>query len=187
MFRQRAGSAAARPPSTSTTDLLAEAHGNVAAVTAVVEALAEARSSEDAIGRALAVVRDRFGWAYGSHWRVDPKTDLLVFSQEVGDAGPEFREVTLSATFARGVGLSGRAWQARELVFVPDLGEIRDCVRAPAAQRVGVRSGVCFPLLRTGRSSAPWTSSPPRPCTPPHNVSTRCARWPSWCPRRANE
>jgi hypothetical protein len=48
------------------------------------------------------------------------------------------------------VGLSGRAWRARDLVFVPDLGQVSDCVRAPAAQRAGVRSGVCLPLLVRG-------------------------------------
>ncbi|WP_456238366.1 methyl-accepting chemotaxis protein [Motilibacter deserti] len=43
------------------------------------------------------------------------------------------------------------AWRTRDLVFVPDLGEVKDCVRAPAAQRAGVRSGVCFPIVVGGR------------------------------------
>ena len=59
--------------------------------------------------------------------------------------------VTLAASFREGVGLSGRAWRARDLFFVADLGEMTDCVRAPAAQRAGVKSGVCFPLLEGGR------------------------------------
>jgi hypothetical protein len=41
--------------------------------------------------------------------------------------------VPLEASFAEGVGLSGRAWRNRDLVFVPDLAEVTDCVRAPAA------------------------------------------------------
>jgi methyl-accepting chemotaxis protein len=95
-------------------------------------------------------VRSSFGWAYGSVWEIDPGTSVLRFSVESGDAGPEFREVTRTSTFARGIGLSGRAWQQRRLVFVPDLGELTDCVRAPAAQRAGVRSGVCLPLTIDG-------------------------------------
>jgi len=59
--------------------------------------------------------------------------------------------VTLAATFAEGVGLSGRARRARDLVFVRDIGELTDCVRAPAAQRAGVRSGVCFPIVINDR------------------------------------
>ncbi len=131
-------------------DAAAEAQANVTAVTAVVQALARAQTSEDAIRTALDIVRERFGWAYGSYWRIDPGERILRFVQESGEAGQEFREVTLAASFAEGVGLAGRAWKAKDLVFVADLGQLRDCVRAPAAQRVGVRSGICFPLLEGG-------------------------------------
>jgi len=131
-------------------DAVAEASADVAAVTAVVEALADAPSTAEAVSRALALVRERFGWAYASYWRVDPADRALHFDQESGDAGAEFREVTLAASFREGVGLAGRAWRARDLVFVPDLGRLGDCVRAPAAQRAGVRSGICFPLLEDG-------------------------------------
>jgi GAF domain-containing protein len=76
---------------------------------------------------------------------------VLRFVVESGDAGPEFRQVTQAASFAEGVGLSGRAWRAWELVFVPDLAELTDCVRAPAAGRAGVKSGLCFPITAAGR------------------------------------
>ncbi|MCM3523332.1 GAF domain-containing protein, partial [Curtobacterium sp. P97] len=39
----------------------------------------------------------------------------------------------------------------RDLVFTANLGEVKDCVRAPVAQKVGVRSGICFPLLTDGQ------------------------------------
>jgi GAF domain-containing protein len=139
-----------RPSSVVETPAAAEARSNVAAVTDVVRALSEARTSDDAVRIALDLVRERFGWAYGSYWQVDPAIQALTFVQESGTAGDEFRQVTLAASFREGVGLAGRAWKARDLVFVADLGEVRDCVRAPAAQRVGVRSGVCFPLLEAG-------------------------------------
>ncbi|WP_164983970.1 methyl-accepting chemotaxis protein, partial [Cellulomonas endophytica] len=80
----------------------------------------------------------------------DEEAGVLRFAQESGSAGDEFRRVTLAASFAEGVGLSGRAWRARDLVFVRDLAEVTDCVRAPAAQRAGVRSGVCFPVVDEG-------------------------------------
>ncbi len=131
-------------------DALAEASADVAAVIAVVEALAGASTTADVVSRALALVRERFGWAYASHWRVDPADRALRFAQDSGDAGEEFRQVTLAASFPEGVGLAGRAWRTRDLVFVADLGQLGDCVRAPAAQRAGVRSGICFPLLEDG-------------------------------------
>ncbi|WP_304554199.1 methyl-accepting chemotaxis protein [Blastococcus sp. TF02A-30] len=121
------------------------------AVTTVVTKIGAAADQEQALRIALDTVRSAFGWAYGSYWALDEEAGVLRFQQESGNAGDEFRQVTLTASFAEGVGLSGRAWRARELVFVPDIGQVTDCVRAPAAQRAGVKSGVCFPLVIGGR------------------------------------
>jgi GAF domain-containing protein len=121
------------------------------AVTTVVGRVGEARDEQSAMRTALETVRTAFGWAYGSYWALDEEADVLRFSVESGSAGDEFRQVTLSASFAEGVGLSGRAWRKRDLVFVRDLAEVTDCVRRPAAQRAGVKSGVCFPILSEGR------------------------------------
>jgi methyl-accepting chemotaxis protein len=129
---------------------LAESVSDSAAVNLVLTGLASATTVDEALRVTLDVVRAEFGWVYGSYWRVDPAVERLVFVQESGDAGPEFRRVTLEASFARGVGLSGRAWAAEDLFFTPDLGEMTDCVRAPVAQRVGVRSGLCLPILTHG-------------------------------------
>ncbi|MGY1813091.1 methyl-accepting chemotaxis protein [Blastococcus sp. SYSU D00820] len=121
------------------------------AVTTVVSRVGQARDEAEALRLALDTVRSAFGWAYGSFWALDETASVLRFSQESGSAGEEFRQVTLAASFAEGVGLSGRAWRARDLVFVRDLAQVTDCVRAPAAQRAGVRSGVCFPVTADGQ------------------------------------
>ncbi|ABS05724.1 methyl-accepting chemotaxis protein [Kineococcus radiotolerans] len=133
------------------TAVLQETLNDRVAVTTVVTSVGAAASAEDALRRALETVREAFGWAYGSYWALDPATGTLRFQLESGSAGEEFRRVTLAASFAEGVGLSGRAWRARDLVYVRDLAEVTDCVRAPAAQRAGVKSGVCFPVLSEGR------------------------------------
>jgi len=117
------------------------------AVTTVVTEVGRATDEQTALRVALETVRTAFGWAYGSYWRLDEDEQVLRFEVESGSAGEEFRQVTLAASFAQGVGLSGRTWRARDLVFVSDLAEVTDCVRAPAAQRAGVRSGVCFPVM----------------------------------------
>ncbi|KQS66316.1 methyl-accepting chemotaxis protein [Modestobacter sp. Leaf380] len=131
--------------------LLQETVDDRLAVTSVVTEIGNATTQADALRTALDTVRSAFGWAYGSFWALDTVSGLLRFETESGSAGAEFREVTLGASFAEGVGLSGRAWRARDLVFVRDLAEITDCVRAPAAQRAGVRSGVCFPITIGGQ------------------------------------
>nr|WP_179756651.1 methyl-accepting chemotaxis protein [Kineococcus aurantiacus] len=133
------------------TAALQETLNERAAVTAVVTSVGQATSAETALRQALETVREAFGWAYGSYWALDPASGTLRFSVESGSAGEEFRRVTLAASFAEGVGLSGRAWRQRDLVFVPDLAEVTDCVRAPAAQRAGVKSGVCFPITADGQ------------------------------------
>jgi GAF domain-containing protein len=121
------------------------------AVTTVVSRIGACTEEETALAVALDTVRDAFGWEYGSFWALDEQVNELRFAQESGSAGEEFRKVTLAASFAEGVGLSGRAWRARDLVHVPDLGQIHDCVRAPVAQKVGVKAGACFPVLVGGR------------------------------------
>jgi GAF domain-containing protein len=128
----------------------AEALADVAALAQVVTALGQASTRQAAVDAALGEIRRAFGWAYASYWEVDPDGPVLRFAQESGSVNDEFRKVTLNATFAPGVGLSGRTWKARSLVFVSDLAEMTDCVRAPVAQRAGVKSGLCLPVIVNG-------------------------------------
>ena len=127
-----------------------EAAADTAAVNTVLSKLTAATTVDEAVTVALDAVRAEFGWAYGSFWKVDDAGEVLRFAAESGDAGPEFRKVTLEASFAKGVGLSGRTWASGDLYFTQDIGEMTDCVRAPVAQRVGVKSGVCFPITVRG-------------------------------------
>ncbi|GAA0609398.1 hypothetical protein GCM10009547_09350 [Sporichthya brevicatena] len=127
-----------------------DAEIDAAAVNKVLAGLAGARSNDEAIQLALDAVRESYEWAYSSFWALDPNDRTLKFAQESGNAGEEFARVTRTASFKEGVGLSGRAWKNRDLFFTPDIGEMTDCVRAPIAQRVGVKSGVCFPILVDG-------------------------------------
>jgi GAF domain-containing protein len=128
-----------------------ESVAEVRALAGVVRALTGVNTVDEAALAALNAVRTGFGWSYGSYWRIDPAENVLRFAVESGTAGQEFAAVTRSASFAEGVGLSGRAWKSRDLVFVADLAEVPDCVRAPAARRAGVRSGVCLPILQDGK------------------------------------
>jgi GAF domain-containing protein len=130
---------------------LTEAGTDVEAVTEIVRVMETATSPGDAIGTVLRLVRERFGWAYGSYWELDQAAQVLRFAQECGTVNDEFRKVTLAASFAEGVGLSGRSWRQRDLVFVGNLADLTDCVRAPAATQAGVRSGICFPIIDGGK------------------------------------
>jgi hypothetical protein len=62
----------------------AEGRANVGAILAVISAVADASSSEEAADIALETVRNRFGWAYGSYWRIDPEARVLRFVTDSG-------------------------------------------------------------------------------------------------------
>jgi methyl-accepting chemotaxis protein len=125
---------------------------NTAAVNQLLLALSRARTVRDVVASALGSVREAFGWSYGSFWEIQPEEQALRFSQESGTVSEEFRRVTAEARFREGEGLNGQAWQTRDLVFVPDLGDMKSCSRAPVARRSGLKSGVCFPVMLSGKA-----------------------------------
>jgi methyl-accepting chemotaxis protein len=139
-----------RTSSAQKINVLSEQLADAQAVTKVVKAVQGAASTREAAKAALDAVKDAFGWAYGSYWQVDQDAKALKFVVDSGRVTPEFHEVTESASFAYGVGLSGRTWQKRDLYFVEDLGEMHDCCRRESAMRAGVKSGVCFPIVQAG-------------------------------------
>jgi methyl-accepting chemotaxis protein len=124
---------------------------NTTAVNQLLLALGRARNVRDVITAALGSVREAFSWSYGSYWEIQPEEQVLRFSQDSGAVSEDFRRVTAEARFREGEGLNGQAWQTRDLVFVPDLGEMKTCSRAPVAKRSGLKSGVCFPIMLNGK------------------------------------
>ena len=100
-------------PSQAVADVVDDLRADLAAVQAVIKTVSGARTRGEAVDLALTGVRDAFGWAYGSYWRVHPEDNALHFFAESGQVNEEFRRVTQEATFAEGVGLAGRTWRAR--------------------------------------------------------------------------
>jgi putative methionine-R-sulfoxide reductase with GAF domain len=112
--------------------------------------IAGVHSKEETISTALSGIKDAFGWDYGSYWRYDGTQNALVFERESGAVSPQFAQVTRTTTFSRGVGVCGRAWSTDDVLFVPDLADVNDCARAPAARQAGVKSGNIFPIVVQG-------------------------------------
>jgi methyl-accepting chemotaxis protein len=128
-----------------------EGAADASAITEVLRALRKARTSREALDAALLAVRAAFGWTYGSYWQVDEAEGALRFVTDAGTVSPAFRELTLTSTFGRGIGVNGRTWESGELLVIEDLGDVQDCARAPLAREAGIRSGVCLPITMDGR------------------------------------
>jgi methyl-accepting chemotaxis protein len=125
----------------------ADAAANTAAINQLLLALARAKTLRDVVTSALSAVREAFNWSYGSYWEVSKDEHALRFAHDSGSVTDEFRRVTAEARFREGEGLNGSSWQSRDLVFVPDLGELKTCSRAPVARRSGLKSGVAIPIM----------------------------------------
>ena len=128
--------------------LLAEANANSQAMIDTIGAIIHAQTIEDVVRAALETIRKEFGWGYASYWTVDPVEHVLVFSAESGRVDDEFHRLTRTARFKEGEGLNGRSWRLRDLFHVADVGELKDCCRAPLARRAGIKSAVALPLMR---------------------------------------
>lgn len=63
-----------RKSSVPQVDPSVEAAANLAALGQVLSSLDGAATVEEATSRALAAVREAFGWDYGSYWQVAPTT-----------------------------------------------------------------------------------------------------------------
>jgi methyl-accepting chemotaxis protein len=128
-----------------------ETAADTQAINQLLLALGRSRTGRDVVAAALSTVREAFGWSYGSYWEINPDEQALRFVNDSGSVSEEFKRVTNDARFREGEGINGQAWQSRDLVFVPDLGEMKSCSRAPVARRIGLKSGVCFPILSGSR------------------------------------
>ncbi|MCB1176547.1 MAG: GAF domain-containing protein, partial [Leptospiraceae bacterium] len=124
-----------------------EQQKNLEVMTKVSMGVNEALDISSAIQSSLDAAREVFGWEYSSFWKYDKTDKSLKFYLESGSVSSEFRNITERASFKEGVGLNGRAWKSKDLVFVKELVELTDCVRAPVASKVGVKSAISFPIF----------------------------------------
>ena len=132
----------------------AERHEDVAAnaraVSLVLESVAAAGTVPELAKAALESVRRAFGWEYGTYWTMNAKSKVLAFEVDSGETSQDFRCDTRAVTFEEGVGLSGKAWQTRDLVFVGELAQFAGFRRAAAAERSGLKSALSFPVIVNG-------------------------------------
>ena len=117
----------------------------------IARALAESATLADAAPRMLAAVCESLGWEYGALWEVDRPGKRLHCVGTWHDSSLPFTDfvaISRTTTFARGVGLPGRVWDARKPAWIPDVVSDRNFPRAAAADRVGLHGAFALPILR---------------------------------------
>jgi methyl-accepting chemotaxis protein len=128
---------------------VAEAQTHARVIMHVAGATARAGSAAEAARGALEAVRSGFGWPYGSFWAVQNQNDSLGFALESGAVNNEFHRLTVSASYAEGDGLVGKAWRYRDVFIVDDLQYLHDR-RGEVAQTAGCTAAIALPLSVAG-------------------------------------
>jgi methyl-accepting chemotaxis protein len=146
-------SAPARPRSTSPASSaqdLAEARSNTRAVLHVIQAIGEYSTAATLIDAALHAIRSAFDLDYGACWMIDKQLQATSFAAEAGNLGAVYDEINRTDHYEKGRGITGRTWAAEELIFVPDLSEIKNSGLVNAARAAGAVSAVSFPFISGG-------------------------------------
>src|SRR6185436_15657826 len=116
----------------------------------VTRILAEARDLEEAAPHLLEELGRVLGWDCGAAWRVeaDRVTMKCIETWESRTkAAPSFVETTRQTVFARGVGLPGKTWMSRRVLWCDNVGAEPNLTRREEFEKEGLRQGVVIPLI----------------------------------------
>jgi PAS domain S-box-containing protein len=114
----------------------------------VAKILTESRSLDASAAMLLQAICESLGWDLGQFWIIDREAEVLrwLASWRVSGAAPDFEDASRGRTFARGIGLPGRIWEAGEPIWIADLATDDNFPRGPVAARSELTSGFGFPI-----------------------------------------
>ncbi len=116
------------------------------AVNQVLRRLTLAGSAAEAARMAVDAVREAFDWDYGACFVREGSDTTLELAVTSGLSEGPLHTATQHARVIRTVGLSGEAWEKRDLVVAENLAAFQRDARAEVAWAAGMRSAVCLPL-----------------------------------------
>lgn len=120
---------------------------------ATTRILAESVTLWEATPKLLQAICSSLGWEFGELWSVDAKANVLRCVETwnlpslIETSLQEFQTVTEEITFASEVGLPGCAWASGKPIWVSNVIENSNFVRAEVAAKVGLHSALAFPIL----------------------------------------
>jgi signal transduction histidine kinase len=116
----------------------------------VTNVLAESSATAEFMPDVLAALGNSMGWELGEFWKLDGEAGVLRRVAE-WHLPPidmdEFNRRSRDLTFERGVGLSGRAWEREEPVYVENILEDPAFIRTNGAVTIGLRSAIGIPIF----------------------------------------
>jgi PAS domain S-box-containing protein len=119
---------------------------------AVVEALAQSSTIEDAAPRVLRGVAEAVGWQVGAMWIVDKTANQLKCIDLWRAAGVDarlFEAETRARRFPRGVG-PGRTWAMGTPAWIVDVTKAEHFSRRAGAEAAGLHAAFSFPMMLEG-------------------------------------
>ncbi|MBI2470691.1 MAG: EAL domain-containing protein [Planctomycetes bacterium] len=115
--------------------------------------LTESATLNDAAPKILKTVCRGFGWEYGELWRTDPDSHSLRLKDNWHEQITElyeFKGLSESYTFSKGLGLPGRVWESGQPEWITDVVVDSNFPRAAVASRLGVHGAMAFPITARG-------------------------------------
>src|SRR5262249_1046303 len=116
----------------------------------ITQILAGAGALPEATPRILQAVCECLGWDLGALWSLDRQAGVLCCVElwhKKSVVAPHFEATSRASTFLPGSGLPGRVWSGRAPVYIPDIVQDANFLRAPIAAREGLHTPFGFPIL----------------------------------------
>lgn len=117
---------------------------------ATAQVLAESVVLSEAAPKVLQAICQTLRWDLGELWLVNSQTKVLQFVQSWSDSGVEASQFAIDSpqiTFAPGVGLLGRIWSLGSAIWIADIRQDEEFLRADSAIRAGLHAAFGFPIL----------------------------------------
>ncbi|MBI4971820.1 MAG: PAS domain S-box protein [Candidatus Omnitrophica bacterium] len=115
----------------------------------ITKVLAESDALKEASPKILKMLTECFGWKAGAIWLISTKANVLEFIDgwyEPSFRGAEFKAVSRSRTFEKGIGLPGRVWASGQPAWIEDVTRDKNFPRALPAAKAGLRGAFGFPI-----------------------------------------
>lgn len=90
-------------------------------------------------------------WSYGEIWQPDRNDEFMVWTgywNNNEDYFDKFSKFSSFHKFARGVGLIGKTWEQKKLLWMEDISKTTDFLRSGLTTLAGFQYAISFPIIK---------------------------------------